>query len=80
MLKNLVKIKTERVDQERDHYQQRSFQNGVSIFKSMKIFSARLEAKELELDLEWRSVFKSLFLKKIERIFGEILLSILRIS
>ena len=37
-------------------------------------------AKELELDVEWRSVFKSLFLEKIERILVEILLSILHIS
>ena len=35
-----------------------------------KYFLQGWRAKELELDVEWRSVFKSLFLEKIERIFG----------
>ena len=35
-----------------------------------KYFLQGWRAKELELDLEWRSAFKSLFLEKIERIFG----------
>ena len=63
----------ERVDQERDHYQQGGpFEMESQYFPNHdeKYFLQGWRAKELELDVEWRSVFKSLFLEKIEKIFG----------